>query len=142
MANTITILENGEHVEYELASFFDRLGARILDGIIIMIPGFFVPVIAQWLYWSLMQCSREQATVGQRALDIKVVDVYGRKVDFGQATGRFFATFLSALILFIGYILFFFSDKNQCLHDSLSNTYVVKARPIRKSYDILEELVG
>jgi uncharacterized RDD family membrane protein YckC len=142
MARTVIIHENGQRTEYELAGFFERFAARIIDGLIMIIPGSFIPIIAPWIYWALMHSGREQATVGQRALDIKVVDADGRKVDFGQATGRFFGQLLSAILLFIGYLVFFFSEKNQCLHDSMSGTYVVKARPVRREYDILEELVG
>jgi len=111
---------------YKLASFWDRLLARLLDGLIIIIPSSFGPLVAGWLYWSLMQSGSKQATVGQSALNIQIISLNGLPVDFGQATGRFFANLLNILTLFIGYLLFFFNPKRQCLHDQLAGTVVVK----------------
>lgn len=39
--------------------------------------------------------------------------------------GREFATFLSAMILFIGYFMVLFTEKRQALHDQLAGTYVL-----------------
>ena len=44
-------------------------------------------------------------TLGKMALQIKVVGMDGGPLTFGQAAGRYFATFLSAIILCIGFIM-------------------------------------
>lgn len=116
--------------KYELASFGARLGARIIDVLIIFIPNSIIPLIPGWLYWSILQSGDSQATVGQRALGIKVIGVRGQKVTFGMATGRFFGNLLNLLTLFIGYFMFFMNDKRQCLHDMVSGCVVVKKDPI------------
>ena len=114
MKKTITISNAEETVTYELASFGPRLAARILDSVIIFIPNSIIPIIPAWLYWSLQHSGNDQATVGQKAFKIKVININGGKVGFGQATGRFFGNFLNILTFFIGYFMFFFTDKNQC----------------------------
>lgn len=141
MGKAIVIRSFDDQVTYELASFGERLAARIIDVLIIFIPNSIIPIIPAWLYWSLQQSGNSQATVGQRALKIKVVDISGDKVSFGQATGRFFGNFLNILTLFIGYFVFFFNDRNQCLHDLVSNCVVVKDRELDRIDDITKHLI-
>lgn len=137
---TICNESNGVEETYELASFGARFGARLIDMLIIIIPISIIPLLPAWLYWSLMQSGRSQATVGQNALGIKVIGAQGEKVTFGMATGRFFGNFLNVLSFFIGYLLFFMNDKRQCLHDMVSGCVVVKQTPISTN-DISEHLI-
>ena len=65
-------------------------------------------------------------TLGKMALQIKVVSVDGGPLSFGQATGRYFATFLSALILCIGFIMAGIRSDKRALHDLLAGTRVVR----------------
>jgi uncharacterized RDD family membrane protein YckC len=123
---SITIETKTEIIKYQFASFGARFGARLIDVLIIIIPNSFIPIIPAWLYWSLQHSGINQSTIGQNALGIKTLSLDGSKITFGQATGRFFGNFLNILTIFIGYFLFFFSDKKQCLHDNLSGCIVVK----------------
>jgi uncharacterized RDD family membrane protein YckC len=50
--------------------------------------------------------------------------MYGRRISFGQATGRYFSKILSSIILFIGYIMVALSEKKQGLHDMIAGTLV------------------
>lgn len=68
------------------------------------------------------------ATIGKKALGIKVVDLYGNRLSFWRSLGRYFAMILSYLSLFIGFILAGFTTKKQALHDMASGTLVVKER--------------
>jgi uncharacterized RDD family membrane protein YckC len=81
-----------------------------------------------WLYFALMESSTKQATLGKMALGITVTDLEGRRIGFGKATGRYFAKILSALILFIGFIMVAFTARKQGLHDILAGTLVVKGQ--------------
>lgn len=126
-SNEIIINDNGVVKEYKLASFGSRFGARIIDSLIISIPLAFIPLIPAWLYWSLQWSSSDQATIGQKVFNIKIVTRSG-KVKFGLATGRFFADLLNIFTFFIGYIVFFFTKKKQALHDLICETYVVKSK--------------
>ncbi len=112
--NTIelTVEETNEIIVYKYASFSERFLARIVDVFIIIIPQMCIPIVPAWLYWSLLQSGNKQRTIGQGACDIKLMSVDGKKVSFGQATGRFFANFLNLFTFFIGYIMFFTTDKN------------------------------
>jgi uncharacterized RDD family membrane protein YckC len=59
------------------------------------------------------------------AVKIKVVRTDGSKVGYGLATGRFFATWLSYLICYIGVIMVGFDQEKRALHDRICGTRVV-----------------
>ncbi len=61
---------------------------------------------------------------------MKVIDENGKRISFGIATGRFFAEFISALILFVGYMMVGWTKKKQGLHDMIVRTYVIKAQDV------------
>ena len=79
-----------------------------------------------WLYWALMESSSYQATVGKMVMGIKVTDVYGHRISFGRATGRYFGKIISGLICLIGFIMAGFTERKQALHDIMASTLVVK----------------
>lgn len=118
--------------------FWERFGAAFIDGIILLIPNFAISfmigpgigdvlsVIMAWLYSAILESGSGQATLGKKALGLKVVNAEGQQISFGQATGRHFGKILSVIILFIGYIMMIWDDKKQTLHDKMANTYVVK----------------
>ena len=83
-------------------------------------------IVAYWLYFAMQESGTHQATLGKRAIGIKVVDLGGGPVGFAQATGRHFAKILSGCILYIGFIMAAFTEKKQGLHDMMANTLVVK----------------
>jgi len=85
-------------------------------------------LLMQWLYFSLMHSSSWQATLGKRALGLKVTGMNGQRITFINATGRYFASYISTIILLIGYLMMLWDDKNQTLHDKLAKTLVVKSK--------------
>ncbi len=128
----------------EYAGFWRRVGASVIDGILLNVVGgiviaisaaisdvlvviaYIVYVVALFLYYAIMESSSYQATVGKIALGIQVTDLSGNRIGFGRALGRNLAEILSALILLIGYILVAFTEKKQALHDMIAGTLVVK----------------
>jgi len=94
-----------------------------------------VSILAAWLYFALCESSSWQATVGKKVLGLRVTDLNRNRISFGQATGRHFAKILSALILFIGFIMIAFSDQKQGLHDTIAGTLVLKG-PAQQSYPL------
>jgi uncharacterized RDD family membrane protein YckC len=139
----------------QYAGFWRRLGAAIIDGLIVGavtlviylvlivggistggIAGFFIgyfiayalAIILGWLYYALMESSAKQATLGKMALGIIVTDAQGQGVSFARATGRHFGKILSGIILYIGYIMIAFTAKKQGLHDILADCLVVVKR--------------
>lgn len=111
------------------ASFGERLVARLIDAMILLIPSMFVPFILPWLYFAIQEGSERGATVGKRAMNIRVVSEDGKAIGFGTATGRFFGNLLNLFTLCIGYLLMLFNARNQCLHDMITSTVVIKTQP-------------
>jgi uncharacterized RDD family membrane protein YckC len=83
-------------------------------------------IVAGWLYFSLMESSKFQGTIGKLALGIIVTDMEGNKISFGKATGRYFGKIVSAIIIYIGFMMAGFTEKKQGLHDILAGTLVWK----------------
>ena len=60
------------------------------------------------------------------SLIIKVVNLEGQTISFGRATGRYFASYLSGFIFFLGYLIQLCNQRRQTLHDIIVKTIVVK----------------
>jgi uncharacterized RDD family membrane protein YckC len=122
------------------AGFWKRVGASLLDGIIVGIPlsiilyltlgtdsatSNLISFVVQLLYKTLMESSDKQATLGKMIVGIKVTDLYGERISFGRAAGRYFASILSSLTLGIGFMMAGWTSKKQALHDMIAGTLVV-----------------
>jgi uncharacterized RDD family membrane protein YckC len=83
-------------------------------------------LVIQTLYYSFMESSSYQASVGKIVLGLKVTDVNGNKLDFTKALVRNLCKIISSMILLIGYLMAAFTEKKQALHDMIANTLVVK----------------
>ncbi|CAM3684898.1 RDD family protein [Mesobacillus zeae] len=94
-------------------------------GILYLSLVFIVCNFVSSLYFSILHCSKWQATIGKKLLELKMTDYEGRKISFWRASGRQFATVLSYLLLF-GYIMAGFTAKKQSLHDLIARTLVIK----------------
>jgi uncharacterized RDD family membrane protein YckC len=87
-----------------------------------------VSFVIGWLYFALLESSERGATLGKMALGLRVVTSSGQRLTFLNATGRYFAKILSAIILMIGFIMIGFTDKKRGLHDMIAGTLVIKVR--------------
>lgn len=85
----------------------------------------FYLIFIRWSYFAGMESSPYQATIGKIMTGLFVTDESGERLDFGRATGRHFAKILSALILFVGYMMAGFTTKKQALHDQISGALVL-----------------
>jgi uncharacterized RDD family membrane protein YckC/Tfp pilus assembly major pilin PilA len=83
-------------------------------------------IVAQWLYFALCESSAWQATPGKMALNMCVTDMYGRRIGFGQATGRYFGKILSGFIFDIGFMMAGWTARKQALHDLMASCCVVR----------------
>jgi len=131
----------------QYAGFWIRSCALVFDSLLLLIPQqwvsflmgadnhdfwfveFVMSLAMWWIYTAGLQSSSWQATLGKKLLGLKVVDNEGARISFGRATGRYFASFLSAILLCIGYIMVAFTEKKQALHDQIAGTLVVRSRP-------------
>jgi uncharacterized RDD family membrane protein YckC/Tfp pilus assembly major pilin PilA len=84
------------------------------------------PFVCFWLYKALMESSPWQATLGKRALGIKVTTLAGGRIGFGRATGRLFAQPLSYIFFCFGYLMAAFTGRRQALHDYIAGTLVTR----------------
>lgn len=141
----------GVSTDVEYASFGSRFAAILLDQILLIIvlvslsaiagggitgeqtPGDAlmwngISIVMQWLYFAGMESSSNRATLGKKALGLRVTDLQGQQVDFLHATGRHFGKILSGLALFIGYLVMISDERKQTWHDKMSGCLVLKVR--------------
>ena len=83
-------------------------------------------LVVQWLYFSLQESSGAQATLGKRLLGLQVTDREGKRIGFGRASGRYFGKIVSALTLYIGFMMAGWTERKQALHDMMADTLVVR----------------
>jgi uncharacterized RDD family membrane protein YckC len=110
--------------------------AEIVTGWVGMEPDdsrFFAGVAAvlllltgDWLYNAFMNSSQRCATYGKYLMGLKVTGLNGEEIGFGQATGRYFAKYISTFPLFAGFFVTPFTRRRQALHDMVAGTVVVK----------------
>ena len=141
------------HGEARLANFGLRLGAYLLDWLIVFVPvllilaasmrgkgggivGSFVPLAAGVVYAWLLIAKRNGQTLGMQALKIRCVrEIDGEPVDSSQAGQRaaYAGIFglVSAFLIFpalVDYLWPLWDKKNQTLHDKLAKTVVIDLR--------------
>lgn len=85
-------------------------------------------MIIQVLYFTLMESSKTQATLGKMALGIIVTDMNGAPLNFSKALVRNLCRLLSNFTMLIGYIIAAFTAKKQALHDIIAGTLVVNKK--------------
>ena len=81
-----------------------------------------------WLYFALQESGPAQATLGKRALGLRVVDKEGQRISFMNATGRYFGKFVSQYTLLIGYLMVVWDSRKQALHDKMAGTFVLSGQ--------------
>lgn len=68
------------------------------------------------------------AKLGEMALGVRVTDLEGRRLSFGESSGRSFAKIVSVLTLLVGFIMAGFIRRKQALHDLFAGCLVVNNR--------------
>ena len=106
--------------------FVDQKMFRIGTALILLA---IVP-IAKLIYSSIAEASLHQGTIGKRLMDISVTDLIGNRISLSTSFARNLAKILSVLPFFLGYLYCFLNKKQQCLHDVIVETLVVKQRLI------------
>jgi uncharacterized RDD family membrane protein YckC len=117
-----------------------RIGAALIDGVILGVAAQIlarillgnvefeqsISFLGGWIYYAAMESSKYQGTLGKMTLGMIVTNEEGKKINFARASGRYFAKILSALILFIGFLMILFDKKGQGLHDKIAGCVVVR----------------
>ncbi len=141
-----------KHTPQYFASFDQRLMAWAIDFFIITLVYAIILAIAvvsiedketrmalvaaacllipftKFLYNIIAESSKTQATVGKKMMDIKVTGDDGAPISAGTAFVRNIAKIISNVTFGFGYLYCFLNKKQQCLHDSMAGTLVVKDR--------------
>ena len=140
--------------EVVYAGFWVRFGAVIIDTLIVYVIAFVVGgaagavlgltgskdaagggamiagIVGAFLYFALMESGERGATLGKRAFHLRVVKAEDHeRISFGRAAGRYFARFISMIVLYIGYLMQPFTRRRQALHDIICGTAVVVLAP-------------
>ena len=77
-------------------------------------------------YYIYLEGSPSGQTVGKKVMNIRVISfTTGGPAGFGAAAIRYFARFLSAIPLLLGYFWMLWDAEKQTWHDKLSTTVVV-----------------
>ena len=141
-----------QNVEY--AGFWVRVGAMIIDTLLIMVV--LIPLLVAIYGWAYFEAANtrlfagpadfllswvapavavivfwiyKQATPGKMALSIRIVDAAtGNPPSTGQCVGRYFAYFVSIFPLGLGLIWVAFDKRKQGWHDKLAGTVVVRSK--------------
>jgi uncharacterized RDD family membrane protein YckC len=132
--------------EMDFAGFWIRVGAKIIDAIILTVVGFVLGFLVNFtlrqrvagvvvqnvlslvlsLAYAIYFLGKHSATPGKMACGLKVVRPDGERITYARACGRFFAEFLSSITLGIGYILVAFDEERRSLHDRICDTRVIR----------------
>jgi len=120
--------------------FWPRMGAWAIDmvaiaiGVLIFVnqlnfvsPGLFGPAMlwpAALLYFTV--CNKLGSSIGKAALDLKVISVDERPIDWPRATLRSVFWLVGLALLGLGLLWIIWDEKRQGWHDKLSGTMVVK----------------
>ena len=136
--------------EQNYAGFWIRVGASLIDTILIMVLTFpiataiygeaywdseslvaglwdvvlsyILPAITVIVFWVY-----KSATPGKMITNLIIVDAEtGGKPSTGQFVGRYFAYYLSAIPLLLGFIWVAFDKRKQGWHDKLAGTVVIR----------------
>ena len=97
-------------------------------GLMITVQGFimFLQIVIPAVYttWFL---GKYGATPGKMACKLKVVTADGGKISYARAVGRHFATWISAMIFLIGFLMAAFDTEKRTLHDRICDTRVIRS---------------
>lgn len=97
--------------------------SRDMDGLLILLT-----LLVQWLYFTTMESSKYQATLGKMMFGVIVINEMEERLTWGRANGRYWSKLISAMFFGFGYLMATFTDYKQGLHDKIAKTYVVNRR--------------
>jgi uncharacterized RDD family membrane protein YckC len=127
------------------AGFWIRLLAYVIDVIIVNVldflpvaalqsttgsqaVGILVAIVVWTIYSVAFTAGGWQATLGKRICGIHVISEDGGRVGVGLALGRYFAYFVSSIVLGLGFLMIGWTDQKRGLHDMICGTRVVYGR--------------
>jgi uncharacterized RDD family membrane protein YckC len=119
------------------ASFFQRVGAYLVDLILVAIvagilyvildvTGYIIAIALSIAYFIYFEGGATGQTIGKRVLGIRVVDYgSGGPLGYGKAFLRYIGRIASGAICYLGYLWVIWDKEKQGWHDKIANTVVV-----------------
>jgi uncharacterized RDD family membrane protein YckC len=119
----------------DFAPWYRRLVADLFDGCVVgilIVPLFLISL--KWgvvgslllaLAYEVLALRLFGRTLGQTAVEIRVVSVTGERLSFAQCGVRHLSKYISAGGLMVGYVAALWNPRVQTWHDKLSGCYVV-----------------
>jgi uncharacterized RDD family membrane protein YckC len=98
-------------------------GQNVAPDLSIVETLFYILTIA---YYIILPATSLRATIGKLMMGLQIVNEVGNRISLLRSTGRYLASFVSAVILFAGFIMIIFHPEKRGLHDIIANTYVLK----------------
>jgi uncharacterized RDD family membrane protein YckC len=77
-------------------------------------------------YYLIMPATPFRGTFGKMIMNLQIVTEQGKRISIVRSLWRYIASFVSAILLFFGFILIIFHSEKRGLHDLMANTYVLK----------------
>lgn len=112
------------------ASFGKRFLAILIDGFLVSVVSMIFPPIgflSILIYFPVFESSRLKGTPGKLLMNTVIVNEDGTALSYKRAFLRQLLRFLTGLTCFLGYLLYFFTDRKQTLHDYLIRSVVIEA---------------
>ena len=113
------------------ASFWRRFGAAVIDAVVVGVPswivqiavsrgaGYAVGFLLAAVYFTYFH-GRTGQTPGDAALSVKVVDERNgtaTPIGYGRAFGRWVISYVSGIVIVLGYLWMLWDPKKQTWHD-------------------------
>lgn len=92
-----------------------------------------IKLIYYLLYWPLFESSPWQATPGKWICRLYVAGLEGTRLSFGRAFIRHISKALSFATLGFGFLMIAVTIHNQCLHDKIARSVVLRRQKKQKS---------
>ena len=145
-----------EPTAQDLAGWWSRAGAYLLDTLLLLVPlvvvlvgvvasdpgedsdawgvfavAYLASFVLPFFYFTIMHGGERGQTFGKRAVGIRVVDRgAGGSIGYGRAFGRYAVIFVFGIFvvpILLDYLWPLWDEKNQALHDKVVGSLVVRA---------------
>jgi len=128
----------------QLVGFGPRLVAYIIDYVFVTIVGgvaqalaanagvigsliALVITLALLAYYPYFWVARNGQTLGNMAMNIRVVRTDGSNLTVGRAILRYLGYFVDTIPVLLGWLWCIWDTKKQCFHDKIADTVVIRA---------------